>query len=299
VTSDVNAGLADLVERVRRSTVQVHADKRGGGSGVVWNDDGAIVTNAHVVGSARNVWIESHDGRTMRGEVALRDDHLDLAEVTLSSSAGGVTSATIGRASALRVGDVVAALGAPLGMAGALSLGIVHRATADRDGIARRWLEADLRLAPGNSGGPMVDAIGRVVGINSMIAGGLALAVPSETADRFVRTRGARAWLGVTTQPVALVGAAVDDRRRSHDSTLGLIIVELAPGSPAERAGLLLGDVIVRAGGERFDRPNALGLALDRIAPGDRIAVETLRGKSLQVVSVETGKLTARVDRAA
>jgi serine protease Do len=299
VTSDVNAGLADLVERVRRSTVQVHADKRGGGSGVVWNDDGAIVTNAHVVGSARNVWIESHDGRTMRGEVALRDDHLDLAEVTLSSSAGGVTSATIGRASALRVGDVVAALGAPLGMAGALSLGIVHRATADRDGIARRWLEADLRLAPGNSGGPMVDAIGRVVGINSMIAGGLALAVPSETADRFVRTRGARAWLGVTTQPVALVGAAVDDRRRSHDSTLGLIVVELAPGSPAERAGLLLGDVIVRAGGERFDRPNALGLALDRIAPGDRIAVETLRGKSLQVVSVETGKLTARVDRAA
>jgi serine protease Do len=299
VTSDVNAGLADLVDRVRRSTVQVHADKRGGGSGVVWNDDGAIVTNAHVVGSARNVWIESHDGRTMRGEVALRDDHLDLAEVTLSSSAGGVTSATIGRASALRVGDVVAALGAPLGMAGALSLGIVHRATADRDGIARRWLEADLRLAPGNSGGPMVDAIGRVVGINSMIAGGLALAVPSETADRFVRTRGARAWLGVTTQPVALVGAAVDDRRRSHDSTLGLIVVELAPGSPAERAGLLLGDVIVRAGGERFDRPNALGLALDRIAPGDRIAVETLRGKSLQVVSVETGKLTARVDRAA
>src|SRR4029077_3789455 len=89
-------------------------------------------------------------------------------------------------------------------IAGALTIGIVHRAATDAGGRPRRWIEADLRLAPGNSGGPLIDAAGRVVGINSMIAGGLALAVPSEIAQRFVASRGARAWLGVTTQPVAV-----------------------------------------------------------------------------------------------
>lgn len=294
MTSELDASLADLAERVRRSTVQVHADARGGGSGVVWNDDGAVITNAHVVGSARTVWIESHEGKKIRGVVALRDDRLDLAEVTLSLADSGMTSAKIGRAGVLRVGDVVAALGAPLGIAGALTLGIVHRATANRDGVTSRWLEADLRLAPGNSGGPMVDALGRVVGINSMIAGGLALAVPAEAADRFVRTRGARAWLGVTTQPVAVHTAA-----GSGEATLGLIVVELAAGSPAERAGLVLGDVIVRAGGEHFHRPDALGFALDGIAPGDHVVVEVLRGKNLRTVTIVSGTLSAQVDRAA
>jgi serine protease Do len=145
----------------------------------------------------------------------------------------------------------------------------------------------------------MVDALGRVVGINSMIAGGLALAIPSEAAERFVRTRGARAWLGVTTQPVAIHGPAGDDRVRSIEPALGLIVVEFADGSPAERAGLSLGDVIVRAGGEHFCRPDALGAALERLAPGDRIDVEILRGKSLRTITILTGRLTAQVDRAA
>jgi serine protease Do len=299
VTSSFDASLSGLAERLLRSTVQVHADNRGGGSGVVWNDSGAIITNAHVVGSARHVWIESHDGRKTRGEVALRDDRLDLAEVALSSAASGTIGAAIGRAGDLRVGDLVAALGAPLGMAGAITVGIVHRATTDRNGIRSRWLEADLRLAPGNSGGPMVDAHGKVVGINSMIAGGLALAIPSETAERFVQTRGARAWLGVTTQPVAVNDAAAIDKSRRGGPVLGFVIVELEPGSPAHRAGLALGDVILGIGGARFDRLESLGLALDRIAPGDRVDIETMRGQRVQTIGVVTGRLTAQVDRAA
>jgi serine protease Do len=299
VTSDIDANLSSLAERLIRSTVQVYAENRGGGSGVVWNDGGAIITNAHVVGSARHVWIESHDGAKFRGDVTLSDDRLDLAEVVVNSAASDSVGAVIGRAGDLRVGDVVAALGAPLGLAGALTLGIVHRATADRHGIPNRWLEADLRLAPGNSGGPMVDARGKVVGINSMIAGGLALAIPSETAERFVQTRGARAWLGITTQPVAVGEAAKFGASRQRGSSLGFVIVELQPGGPAQRAGLALGDVILGIDGARFDRLEALGLALDRIAPGDPINVETMRGQKLQTTSVLTGKLTAQVDRAA
>lgn len=298
--SDFDAGLSGLAERLLRSTVQVHADNRGGGSGVVWNDTGAIITNAHVVGAARHVWIESHDGARFRGEVALRDDRLDLAEVALSSAASGTIGAAIGRAGDLRVGDVVAALGAPLGLAGAVTLGIVHRAPSDRNGVPNRWLEADLRLAPGNSGGPMVDARGRVVGINSMIAGGLALAIPSETAERFVQTRGARAWLGITTQPVAVGGdRAKHGASRQSGPALGFVIVELESGSPAHRAGLALGDVILGIDGARFDRLDALGLALDRIAPGDPVNVETMRDQKLQTTSVVTGRLTSQVDRAA
>ena len=299
MANTLDENLAELAERVRRSTVQVYVDRRGGGSGVVWNDDGAIVTNAHVVGSAREVTIETHDGRTFRGAVALRDERTDIAEVAPVVAIDGVRGAMIGHAGALRVGDVVAALGAPLGLAGALTLGIVHRAALDGKGLSRRWLEADLRLAPGNSGGPMVDALGRVVGINSMIADGLALAIPSETVERFVRTRGARAWLGVTTQPVRLREPVENSVPRANGATVGFVILELAPRSPAQHAGLALGDVIVRIGGVSFDNPWSFGLSIDSIGPGDTIGVEILRGAKLLTVNVATGTQTARIDRAA
>lgn len=296
----LDANLAELADRVRLSTVQVHSERRGGGSGVVWNDDGAIITNAHVVGSAREVVIETHDGRTFRGAVALRDERIDLAEVAAPAAAvDGLRGATIGRSGTLRVGDVVAALGAPLGLAGALTVGIVHRATVDGRGLSRRWLEADLRLAPGNSGGPMVDALGRVVGINSMIADGLALAIPSEAAERFVRTRGARAWLGVTTQPVRLREPIDMGDARSNGAPVGFVVLELAPRSPAVHAGLALGDVIVRVGGASFDSPWSFGFAIDTVTPGDTIDVAVLRGAKLLTVNVATGTQTARIDRAA
>jgi len=342
MTNEFDAGFVDLAERVRRYTVQVHAQGRGDGSGVLWSDDGAVVTNAHVVGDARDVRIDLHDGRSLRGVVTLRDERLDLAEVRTASPPSDLVAASTGRSAALRVGDVVAALGAPLGIAGALTIGIVHRAAAQPDGRPRRWIEADLRLAPGNSGGPLIDASGRVVGINSMIAGGLALAVPSEIAQRFVVSRGARAWLGVTTQPVAVnIAASASSSvqraaipwprganplprganpwtrganpwtrganpwtrgaklREQPEVALGLLIVELATGGPAERAGLLLGDVILGAASQRFTWPGGLSLALDGIGPGARITIEMLRAGTLRTIDVATGSSGGKAERAA
>jgi serine protease Do len=285
---DFDAG-AELAKTMSRATVELSVNNRGGGCGIVW-DRGVIVTNAHVVGSARRARVKLHDGATVPGEVMFRDEQRDLAEVRFDAPSAGLEAAAIGNAGDLRVGDIVAAFGAPLGIAGALTLGIVHRKPVDADGRIHRWIEADVRLAPGNSGGPLMDARGRVVGVNSMIAYGLALAVPSESVVRFLRLQGERAWIGITAEMVRL------DRA---EGGLGLLIVETTPGGPAARAGITAGDVIVGVDGRPFDRPGMLERELGDREPGATLRVTVSRGGAMQELVVTTGSSTARTDRAA
>jgi serine protease Do len=186
--------IAELAAVLRRSTVEVHAGGSGVGSGVIWHTDGLIVTNAHVArgDSARVVlW----NGHPLDGRVLARDRRRDLAAIVTSPDAplGELTlPATIGQPTALRPGELVVALGNPLGIVGALALGVVHAVDPGRGGAAR-WIRADIRLAPGNSGGPLADARGRVIGINTMIAGGLGIAVPVSIVERFLEDAGLRA----------------------------------------------------------------------------------------------------------
>ncbi len=177
--------LAALAERLRAHTVQIESGA-GGGAGVVWTADGDIVTNAHVARGPR-VAVTLAGGRRLDGDVVARDPHRDLALVRVRAS--GLETATRGDPSSLRPGALVVAVGNPWGLVGALSIGVVHQVeTGDRRAIVR----ADVRLAPGNSGGPLADAGGRVVGINTMIANGLGIAVSSATVARFL-ARAARA----------------------------------------------------------------------------------------------------------
>lgn len=172
-------GLASLV---RSFTVQIGT--RGGactGSGVVWQSDGLIVTNAHVVHDERPL-VSLGDAGTLDARVVALDRHRDLA--LLSVDADGLRAAPIGDAESLRAGSLVLALGHPHGVANAMSLGVVHAVTTRRG--MPRYIVADLRLAPGNSGGPLVDSTGRVVGINAMIVGGLGVAIPSTVVRRFL-----------------------------------------------------------------------------------------------------------------
>lgn len=190
----LTAALGDLAERLRRVTVQVRAGPRSAGAGVVWFRRGLIVTNAHVATGAK-VDVVLPDGRAARTRLVARDPERDLAALELL--ADDHEPAVRADARGLRPGELVIAVGHPLGVTYAAALGLVHRPPTGRRGPTA-WLQADIRLAPGNSGGPLADAAGRVVGINAMIVGGLGFAVPTHVVESFLDQvgrggRGARA----------------------------------------------------------------------------------------------------------
>lgn len=177
--------LEGLTALVRSFTVEVHTRGRGGrtgqGSGVIWHPDGLIVTNAHV---ARERKLAVAFGETMvEGECVARDERRDLALIHVNGE--GLPAATIGDASLVKPGALVMALGHPLGVQNAMSLGVVH--TVTRENGRPRFIAADVSLAPGNSGGPLVDVNGRVIGVNAMVMGGLGVAIASNVVRRFVR----------------------------------------------------------------------------------------------------------------
>ncbi|MDR3699052.1 MAG: trypsin-like peptidase domain-containing protein [Candidatus Sulfopaludibacter sp.] len=218
----------EVAERLRRSTVQVFSKgARGGGSGVIWKNDGLILTNAHVArhtGAQVQLW----DGRRLDARVTSVDSRRDLAALRIHGDGLDLAAATPGDSSALRPGELVIAVGSPLGFAGAVSTGVVH-STGPLPGMGRQnWVRADVQLAPGNSGGPLADARGHVIGINTAIVNGLGVAVPGNAAVEFVR-RGARPSLGVTLRPVQL----------------GLEILKVESGGSAAAASLREGDILL------------------------------------------------------
>jgi serine protease Do len=257
-------GLSQTAERVREYTVQVERRGRGAGSGVIWNADGVVVTNAHVVRRS-GASITLSDGRRLDATLAARDPQLDLA--LLETGVRDLPAATIGDSDPLRVGELVLAVGSPYGQPGTVTVGIVHA------GETRRWIQSDLRLAPGNSGGPMADAQGRVIGINTMVVNRLALAIPSNIVASFVARHGKPARrLGVTVQPVTV-------------PQFGLLILEIEADGPAQHAGLRIGDVLIGAGGRPFEAPFDLALSLENAEA--HVTIDVLRGGRPATCEVE------------
>lgn len=276
---DVGAALADVAERLQRVTVQVRADGRSAGSGIVWRREGVIVTNAHVVqGDAADVQLA--DGRVLGAVLTHRDERRDVA--VLAVSARDLPVAERSDARALRAGEMVVAFGHPLGVANALTLGVVHRAPDGERG-ASRWVVADIRLAPGNSGGPLADASGRVVGLNAMIVGGLGYAVPVHAVERVLAGGGATPAVGAKLWPVTLRS------RRDGDTRLGWVILETVDGGAAAGAGLIAGDVLLSVDGQPLDGPDAVAEQLDLAQPGDRWRIEVLRGHTMFTREVTLG----------
>jgi serine protease Do len=185
--------LAAVAERLRHSAVEVRREREGVGSGVIWDASGLIVTNAHVA-SVPDLRVALWDGSRLPARVVARDPDRDLAALVVS--AGNLPAVSVRDSNSLRPGELVIAVGNPWGFTGAVAVGVIH-AVGAHPGLAamrgvhrisdREWVLADVQLAPGNSGGPLADARGRLVGINSMIVGGLALAVPSQDVSRFLK----------------------------------------------------------------------------------------------------------------
>ncbi|TYB38937.1 PDZ domain-containing protein [Micromonospora sp. AP08] len=269
----------------------------GAGSAVVIGPDGLLLTSAHVVQGARDGSAAFGDGTETGFRVVGADPLSDLA--VLRAERAAVEPVELGDADRLRIGQLVVAVGNPMGLAGSVTAGVVSglgRSLPARDGRVTRLIEdviqTDAALNPGNSGGALADSDGRVVGVNTAVAGyGLGLAVPINAttrqiiADLTTDGRVRRAWLGVAGVPVPLppeISARTGQRR-------GLRVVEVVPGSPAGLAGLYLGDVIVAAGG----RPVQDGQGLQRLmlgpAIGARLPVTVLRrGAFVDVIAVPT-----------
>jgi S1-C subfamily serine protease len=271
--------------------------QQGAGSGVVFTDDGFLLTNAHVVLGAKDGLAAFDDGREIAFDVVGADPLSDLAVVR--ARGGTPAPASLGDADGLRVGQLVIAVGNPMGLAGSVTAGVVSalgRSLPTRIGRAGRVIEdviqTDAALNPGSSGGALADASGAVVGINTAVAGvGLGLAVPiNGTTRRIIGTlmtdgHVRRAYLGLISSPIALpeaIATRLGARR-------GLRVVDVVSGSPADQSGLRPGDVLVSAARVPVTDAQSLQKLLFDDAIGRPLPVTVLRsGAMVDVIAVPT-----------
>jgi S1-C subfamily serine protease len=258
----------------------------GAGSASVLTNDGFLLTSAHVIEGANRIHADFADGTSVDVDVIGKDSLSDLAVLR---ARGPVPAAvTLGDASSLKVGQVVVALGNPLGLAGSVTAGIVSalgRALPTRAGrVVDEVIQTDAALNPGNSGGALCDGRARVVGVNTAVAGiGVGLAVPINTTTRNIITtlmrdgRVRRAWLGLAgVQQVLPPPAAA-----AVGASTGMRIAQVVPGSPAATAGLHVGDIVVNVSNERQPTATSLQRLMVADAIGRRIPITVWRNGAL------------------
>lgn len=262
----------------------------GLGSGVLIDRDGMLVTNAHVVADAQAIHVRTPEGDDIPARVVGTDPDTDLALVKIADPAG-LTPAPLGDSDAVRVGDWVLAIGNPLGLHHTVTAGIIS-AKARGDGSGLEFLQTDAAINPGNSGGPLFDLRGRVIGINTAILSesrgnvGLNFAIPANTLKdilpqlRLGRVR--HAWFGVMTRRLSRRGAAQLDARLAG----GLLISAVVLDSPAARAGLKMGDVILSARLPQFVEARQLHTFVLRSLPGTPLQLEVWRDGTIRAVDV-------------
>ena len=291
--------LAGAVERAGRATVAVNARQRVPSSGVQWRQ-GIVVTADHTVERDEDITITLSDGRTAPATLAGRDPGTDLAVLKVQGVEWPV--AEIGDAAALKVGHVVLAVARPGERGLSASVGVISYLGEAwrtwRGGQIDRFVRPDLTLYPGFSGGPLADAQGRVIGINtSGLSRGGALAIPASTvnrvADQLVATgRIARGYLGIGMQPVTVPDALKS--KLGLPTSGGLVVVSVQSGGPAEKAGALIGDILVALDGKPMADTDDVQAMLDPERVGKSIAATVIRGGEVATLTVTVGERPQR-----
>lgn len=294
--SDVSDALIDLADHVRRSIVMVQSGRHGVGSGIIWHSDGTIMTNYHVVARHTSAHVTLSDDREMHANVLAVDPSLDLA--VLKIAATDLPAAPAGLSTDVRIGQLVMAIGNPWGRRGVATLGIISglgEVQAPWRKEPSEYIRSDVMLAPGNSGGALLDMQGKVIGINAMIFGGdLGVAIPSDTATQFLALAERRPMVGVGVRPVRLDNDSA--ARVGQDGALE--VIELLADGPAARAGVGAGDLLLKLGGMPIVDATSLRAALEQHTTGARVALETIHNGAFITRQVELQGLP-RPERAA
>ena len=292
--------LAAVVAQVTRSVVRVEARQRVAGSGVVWTSEGAIVTADHVVEREENIRVVL-DGSTYDAELAGRDPTTDLAVLKIKGS--NLVPAQVADSKTIKQGNLVFAVGRPWGNEAIVSAGIVSalgkwgRAFGGENQFREGLIHSDVTLYPGFSGGPLADASGRVVGINSSVLGrDLSLAIPSETVARIaeqllLKGRIERGYLGIGVQKIPLQQSLQQllAQKLGVQQETGLMILQVEPGTNAEKAGFLPGDILVGLNGTAIARVRELNRWLANESGGRTVNAQVIRGGELKEIPITVG----------
>src|SRR6516165_606852 len=301
--SKIVVGVAEqLTPKVASLRVPRRAPGRGTGeslgSAVVFTNDGFLLTNAHVVGQATSGTAAFWDGTSVPFQVVGADPLSDLA--VLRATGDTPEPAVLGEADELKVGQLVVAVGNPLGLAGSVTAGVVsalgRSMPAGQHGLIEDVIQTDAALNPGNSGGALADSRARVVGINTAVAGvGLGLAVPvNATSRRIISSlmrdgKVRRAYLGLVSAPAPLS----PQLRERFGRSSGLRVVEVVPGGPADRAGLRTGDLLLTAAGQPVEKAQDLQRLMFSEAIGRPLAITVMRNGALVDVIAQPSELVA------
>ena len=299
--------VVSVAEQLTPKVASLRVPRRGSGRGsgeslgsaVVFTNDGFLLTNAHVVGQATSGTAAFWDGTSVPFQVVGADPLSDLA--VLRATGDTPEPAVLGEADELKVGQLVVAVGNPLGLAGSVTAGVVsalgRSMPAGQHGLIEDVIQTDAALNPGNSGGALADSRARVVGINTAVAGvGLGLAVPVNATTRRIMSalmregRVRRAYLGLVVAPAPVAPAW---RPRLGGRHTGLRVASVVTGGPADRAGLRPGDLLLTAGGHEVATAQDLQRLMFADAIGRPLAITVMRNGALVDVIAEPSELVA------
>jgi serine protease Do len=293
-----STALVEMFARVQAGIVQVGVEGRGGGTGIIWHNDGRIITNHHVVANEQaKIQVHLVDGRTLPARVLHRNPRLDLA--LLKVDAVNLQALTVGKSSGLRIGEWVFAIGHPWGQRWALTAGVVSSMSSVKidEQVTTCYIKSDVGLAPGNSGGPLLDADDSVVGVNAMIFGGdLSVAIPSDVVSSWLEELPLPAYrvtLGIEIQAVEIPPSIRHDSNPRQAS--GLLIVGISAERQASYSDLLVGDVLLSLDDKIVSDGATLRKLLVHSDGRESVVMKILRGGEVVTLNVAT----RRVEQAA